>query len=54
MVSERKVTGFRDTGVSVALCGAAWRGVLGFNVMLQQIMMNPILEVIVNAECRSV
>ena len=38
----------------MALLGAAWRVVLGFNVLLRQIMMNPILEVIVNAECRSV
>ena len=54
MVSEKKVAGFRDTSVSMALWGAAWRDVLGFNVMLEQIMMNPILEVIVNGECRSV
>ena len=54
MVSEKKVAGFRDTSVSVALWGAAWRGVLGFNVMLGQIMMNPILEMIVNGVCGSV
>ena len=48
------MAGFRDTSVSMALWGADWRGVLGFNVMLEQIMMNPILEVRVNAECRSV
>jgi len=35
----------------MALRGAAWSGILEFNVMLRQIMMNSILEVIVNAEC---
>ena len=54
MVSEKEVAGFGDTSVSMALRGAVWRGVSGFNVMQQQIMMNPILEVIVDAECRSV